>query len=127
MIFVVYKPESIFPLLFSLMLVQFICSISFMNQCLLSVWYLDDGTLIGTRSCLYELLSHFTESGPSFGLHINLAKSELYWRFGDRSFSNFHPTIKRINPKNSGLELLGSPIWGPLQFMNSFWLFNLIK
>ena len=92
----------------------------FTEQC--RVWYLDDSTFIGTR-CLYELLSHFTESGPSFGLHINLAKCELYWPSGDCFFSNLHPAIK---PENSGFELLGSPIWGPAQVYESFCLFSLI-
>ena len=99
---------------------QFLRSISFSETCLLNLWYLDDGTFIGTRSCLHVLLSHFTESGPSFSLYINLSKCELYWPSGDSSFPNFHPTIKRINPKNSGLELLGSPIWGPPQFYDAF-------
>ena len=63
------------------------------------MWYLDDGTFIGTRSCLHALLSHFNELGPSIGLYINLSKCELYWPSGDSSFPNFHPAIKRINPK----------------------------
>ena len=108
------------PLLFSLVLVRFLCSISFSETCLLNLWYLHDGTFIGTRSCLHTLLSHFTESGPSFGLYINVSKCELYWPSGDSSFPNFHPAIKRISPKNSGFELLGSPIWGPPQFYDAF-------
>ena len=116
----VQQGDPLGPLLFSLVLVQFLRFISFSETCLLNLWYLDDGTFIGTRSCLHALLSHFTESGPSFGLYINLSKCELYWPSGDSSFPNFHPAIKCINPKNSGLELLGSPIWGPPQFYDAF-------
>jgi len=62
------------------------------------------------------ILSSFTESGLSFGLHINLSKYELFWPSEDCSFPNFPQAIKRINPASSGLELLGSPVWGPSQF-----------
>ena len=116
----VQQGDPLGPLLFSLVLVQFVRSISFTEQCLLNLWYLDDGTFIAPRPCLHKLLTHFTESGPKFGLHINLSKCELYWPSGDHSFPNFNPAIKRINPEISGLELLGSPIWGPPQFYESF-------
>ena len=86
------------------------------ENCLLSLWYLDDGTFIGSRSSLLALLSCFTQSGPSFGLHINLSKCELYWPSGDSSFPEFPHAIKQINPESSGLELLGSPVWGPPTF-----------
>ena len=116
----VQQGDPLGPLLFSLVLVQFLRSIFFSKTCLLNLWYLDNGTFIGTRSCFHTLLSHFTESGPSFGLYINLSKCELYLPSGDSSFPNFHPAIKCINPKNSGLEHLGSPIWGPPQFYDAF-------
>ena len=64
------------------------------------------------------------ESDPSFGLYINLSKCDLYWPSGESSFPNFHPAIKRINPKNDGLDLL----FGDLHsFMMPFCLFSLIK
>ena len=81
---------------------------------------MDDRTFIGSRFALLSLLSCFAHSGPSFGLHINLSKCELYWPSGDCSFPGFPHTIKRIDPVSSGLELLGSPVWGPPQFFDSF-------
>ena len=44
----------------------------------------------------------------------------FYWPSGDSSFTDFPPAIKCINPDNSGLELLGSPVWGPPQFFITF-------
>ena len=34
--------------------------------------------------------------------------------------AEFPHAIKRINPESSGLELLGSPVWGPPTFFDSF-------
>ena len=78
---------------------------------------MDDGNFIGFRSALLSLLLCFAHSGPSFGLHI---KCELYWPSGDCSFPGFPHAIKCIDPMSSGLELLGSPVWGSPQFFNSF-------
>ena len=116
----VQQGDPLGPLLFSLVLLQFLDSTSASERCLLSLWYLDDGTFIGSRSALLSLLSCFAHSGPSFGLHINLSKCEFYWPSGDCSFPGFPHAIKRIDPMSSGLELLGSPVWGPPQFFDSF-------
>ena len=42
----VQQGDPLGPLLFSLVLVQFLCSISFSETCLLNLWYLDDGTFM---------------------------------------------------------------------------------
>ena len=82
---------------------------------------MDGGTFIGSRSSLLVLLSRFTHSGPSFGLHIIiLSKCELYWPSGDCSFSEFPHAIEQVNLDSSGLELLGAPLWGPPTFLNPF-------
>ena len=81
---------------------------------------MDDGIFIGSRSSLLALLSCFTHSGTSFGLHINLSKCDLYRPSEDCSFPEFPEAIKRINPESSGLELLGCPIWGPPTFFETF-------
>ena len=77
------------PLLFSSVLIQFHGSNPLSATSLLSLRYLNDGTFTGSRSSLLVLLSCCTHSGPSFSLHINLSKCELYWPSGDRSFLNF--------------------------------------
>ena len=79
--------RSLRSLLFSL--VKFLWSIPFSDSKLPNLWYLDDGTFIGSRSCLHTLLSHFIKPEPSFGLCITLFKYKLYWPSGDSSFPNF--------------------------------------
>ena len=72
------------------------------------------------KSSLHELLSLFTEFGPNFGMHISLSKCDLYWPSGGSFFPDFPPAIKRVNPEKCGLELFGSPVWGPPQFFTTF-------
>ena len=112
----VQQGDPLDPLLFSLVLTQFLGPTSFDDACLLSLWYLDDGTFIGPRSSLRTIFSCFAEFGPRFGLHINFSKCELYWPCGDSTYPDFHPAIKRVNPENGGLELLDSPVWAPKVF-----------
>ena len=81
------------PLLFSLVILQFIDSIHLHDLVQLNLWYLDDGTLVGKRSSLSSLLSYFATRGPDHGLHLNLSKCELFWPSGD-SFPEFPPDIK---------------------------------
>jgi len=57
------------------------------------------------------LYHSFATRGPEFGLHLNLSKCELFWPFGD-SFPLFPHDIRRV----TGLELLGSPLWGDDDF-----------
>ena len=45
---------------------------------LLNVWLLDDGVLCGPREVIIRALQIFMEDGPSLGLHLNLAKCELF-------------------------------------------------
>ena len=51
-------------------LVQFLNSTPLDKACLLSLWYLDDGIFIGSRSSFHTLFPCFTKFGPQ---HINLA------------------------------------------------------
>ena len=74
---------------------------------LLSLRYLDDGTIIGSRPAVLELLHHIETLGPSFGLFLNKRKCKLYWPAGDQSFSDFPSEIRR---PSAGLDLLGSPV-----------------
>jgi len=66
----VQQGDPLGPLLFSSFLLQFLGFNSLSETCLLSLWYLDDGTLVVSTSSLLALLSCFTHSGPSFGLDI---------------------------------------------------------
>jgi len=54
------------------------------------------------------MLSCFIESGPSFGLHINLSKSELYLLSGNSIFI----LQSSVSHESGGLELLCIPYLG---------------
>ena len=104
------------PLLFSLVPTSLFDRIS-PTPVLLSLWYLDDGTIVGSRPAVLELLHHSESLGPSFGLFLNKKKCELFWPAGDQSFSDFPSEICR---PSTGLDLLGSPVWGSEDFYNSY-------
>ena len=102
---------------------QFIDSVKLHDFVKFHLWYLDDGTFIGSRSSLLKLLNIFTSHGPQFGLHLNLSKCELFWP-SDNSFPEFPTNIKRVG---KGLELLGSPIWETAEFFDQFLSSWLVK
>jgi len=112
----VQQGDPLGPLLFSLVILQFIDAVNLRDLVKLNLWYLDDGTFVGTRSSLLSLLSLFTSHGPDFGLHLNLSKCELFWPSGDPTFPEFPSDIKRV----TSLELLGSPLWGDENFFHKF-------
>ena len=82
-----------------------------------SVWYLDDGTFIGTHSAIVSKVQLF---GPEFGIHLNLAMCEVFWSSGDQSFKEFPPSICCIIQHEGGAALLGSPVYGSDDFYESF-------
>ena len=75
----VQQGDPLGPLLFSLVLLDFMDSIDIPSGVSFQLWYLDDGTFAGTRSAVAELLELFRERGPSFGLTLNLKKCEVFW------------------------------------------------
>ena len=75
------------------------------------LWYLDDGILVGTPSALSSFFDVLQHQGPSYGLHPNLSKCEVFWPSGDQSFVDFPPAVKRVVlPEVGGIDFLGSPI-----------------
>ena len=77
----------------------------------LNVWYLDDGTLMGSPEDLAAALRIVEREGPPLGLHLNRSKSLLYIpRDADPAQSVLPsdiPTTRR------GFTLLGCPIGPP--------------
>ena len=112
----VQQGDPLGPLLFFLVLLQFIDFVKLHDLVKLHLWYLDDGTFIGSKYSLLKLLDSFSIHGPRFGFHLNLSKCELFWPSGD-SFPEFPTSINRAG---EGLELLGSPIWGTDNFFDQF-------
>ena len=106
------------PLLFSLCLLELLDSMGNQLpkdcQLALSLRHLD-GILIGPRAAVRQVLSCILSLGPKFGLHLNLAKCEIYWPSGDQSFAEF-PEIIRFGQDHDGFELFGLPMVGSPQF-----------
>ena len=65
--------------------------------------YLNDCTIVGTRSAVIEFLSQVDALGPSLGLFLNKKKCELFWPSGDMSFPGFPLEIRKLS---DGLDLL---------------------
>ena len=63
------------PLLFSPVLLDLMESIEVPS---FQLWYLDDGTFVGSRSAVADLLDFLATQGPSFGLTLNLKKCEVF-------------------------------------------------
>ena len=72
-----------------------------------SAFYLDDGFLAGPPAALEVVVKHFAEVGPSIGVHLNAAKSEVIGTdIAAASFPGFRHT-----PADAW-ELLGAPCAG---------------
>ena len=76
---VVQQDDPLGSLLFSLVVLQLLDTIGPIDGLFLHVWYLDDGTLVGTRDAVSSFLNSLINSGPSFGLKLNLKKCEVCW------------------------------------------------
>ena len=79
----VQQGDPLGPLLFALVLQKLVSSLDTDEECaeiLLQAWYLDDGALAGTRSAVLRALHVIEELGPALGLHVNLAKCEMFSR-----------------------------------------------
>ncbi|KAL5517523.1 hypothetical protein EMCRGX_G003082 [Ephydatia muelleri] len=74
----------------TLVLQKLVSSLDADEECaeiLLQAWYLDNGALADTRSAVLHALHLIEELGPALGLHVNLAKCEMFNRRGSTSIS----------------------------------------
>ena len=86
-------------------LLKLVSSLDADEECaeiLLQAWYLDNG---GTRSAVLRALHLIEELGPALGLHVNLAKCEMFSRRGNTSFP---PEVRCSLLPN--LYIIGAPI-----------------
>ena len=100
--------DPLSPLLFALVLHKLVASVEADDECfdlLLQAWYLDDGALAGSRPAVLRALPMIEEMGPALGLHVNLAKCELFSRKRNTSFP---PDVRCSLLPN--LDILGAPI-----------------
>ena len=107
-------------MLFSLTLCELIDDIGQIPGVEVQLWYLDDGSFIGSRAAIASLLSSLLHKGPKHGLYVNLSKCEVYWPSGNQEFPEIDSDVRRVNSNSSGLELLGSPIVGSDDFFQDF-------
>ena len=104
----VQQGDPLGPLLFALVLQKLVSSLDADEECaeiLLQAWYLDDGALAGTRSAVLRALHVIEEMGSALGLHVNLAKCEMFSRQGNTSFP---PEVRCSLLPN--LDIQGAPI-----------------
>lgn len=108
----VQQGDPLGPLLFALVIHPLVESLSNDDGVRLNVWYLDDGTLVGTRHAICRAVEKLTESATTYGLRLNARKCELWWptRPSD-GWPEFPSRITRV--KSDGVELLGGAIGSP--------------
>ena len=113
----VHQGDPLSSFLFALVLHRLVLSIADDKECsslLSQCWYIDDGVLAGHSQSVHRALTILQQQGPSFGLHINLKKCEL---FGAGDLSQFPISIPSSSIPN--FELLGAPI-GDFNFCSAF-------
>jgi len=82
----------------------------------LCVWYLDDGTIIGSVEDVHKVFELIQRDGPARGLHLNVKKNEIWWP-SRASPDPFPADVDRVD--NAGVKLLGAPI-GTKAFTTGF-------
>ena len=74
----------------------------------LNAWYLDDGTVVGPRQELVQLLSLLQgEDVRARGFQLNVGKCEVWWPSGDSTFPEMPPEVQRFQ---HGIEILKIPV-----------------
>ncbi|XP_026383543.1 uncharacterized protein LOC113279040 [Papaver somniferum] len=104
----VQQGDPLGPLLFALALHTLIEKIA--SNCTLDFnsWYLDDGTIAGDTLEVYKAFKILQDVGPSYGLHLNIAKTELFWPSFDPRRESAFPV--NIGKATDGVKLLGGPV-----------------
>ena len=111
----VQQGDPLGPLLFSLVLLDLLDEIgNQISDLRLQIWYLDDGTLNGTRSSIASLLDSLQSTGPKYGFYLNLNKCD-----GDQKFPEIPSQVQRVMQVEGGADLLGSPIYGSEQYYDA--------
>ena len=108
------------PLLFSLILMEFLDDLGPLPDLKLKLWYLDDGSFLGQWASVACLLDVLLSKGPSFGLHVNLNKCEVFWPSGDHNFPKFATEIQRSVQVHGGVDFLGCPVYGSSSYVTEF-------
>ena len=70
----VQQGDPLGPLLFSLVLMELQDDFGDVPGIEAQLWYLDDGTFVGSRTAVSTLFKELVEKGPKFGIYINTSK-----------------------------------------------------
>ena len=116
----VQQGDSLGPLLFSLVLMEFLDDLGPLPDVKLKLWYWDDGSFLGQRASVACLLDVLLSKGSSFDLHINLNKCEVFWPSGDQNFPTFATEIQRSVQVYGGVDFLGCPLYGSSSYVTEF-------
>ena len=84
------------PLLYSLVILELVDRIGQVKGLSFSVWYLDDGTSVGTRDAIISLFDKLQSIGLNSSLHLNLSICEIFWPSDDQAFVELHPSIVQV-------------------------------
>ena len=79
---------------------------------LLNVWYLDDGTLVGTKSDVLQVLQLIQSEGPPLGLHLNASKT-VVWSPSIPIETLASEFVGLAAPAGNGFKTLGSYFGSP--------------
>ena len=112
----VQQGDPLDSFLFSLVIMELVDGVGSIP---LSLWYLDDGTFVGTRQAVKVLLDALLRQCPSYGLLVNVDNCEVFWSSCDQIFPEFPSEIKRVYRSVGGAPLLGSPVYGTDDFISS--------
>ena len=113
----VQQGDPMGSLLFCLVLQKLVSAIAEDKDCsslLFHKWYIDDSVIAGPKQAVAHALSIIQDLGPPLGLHINIAKCELY---SPCDLSLFPSDMKRFTSPH--IEILGAPI-GDIIFCGKF-------
>ena len=85
----VQQGDSLGPLFFSLALAKLLEDTTPLTDLHLQLWYLDDGTIIGSQASVAAFFNQLRNNGDKYGLILNHSKCKLFWPCGDPEFPEF--------------------------------------
>ena len=77
-------------------------------------WYMDDGTIIGSLSCLAKIVDAIQSQGPERGLYLNKAKCVMWGPAAQADNLTAFPPLQGIHlapyAPGTGIRVLGVPV-----------------
>ncbi|XP_026404939.1 uncharacterized protein LOC113300025 isoform X1 [Papaver somniferum] len=123
----VHQGDPLGPLLFALALHPLVDKITAQCELDLHAWYLDDGTIVGDTMEVSKAFKIIQEEGPSYGLHLNVLKTEIFWPSHDPRRDNDGVFPSNIGKPTDGVKLLGGPVSLNMEFCSNMVLSRVDK